>query len=211
MENCDDGTPKSSAICSNGEVIYTYVFSRDAAKNITGITITKNTGTVKTVELVYDGSNAIVSMKSDYTSNGTFNYAEYYTTNSDGDITRADIDNDNDGIVDDYSLFTYFTAGKPYHYELNEDYISVPAIDYAADYSYDADSNVTDVIIDEDGDGTKDEYRSYSYDENGKLAQIDIAGSFGGTPAGYMYMEYEEGAEKGTYLGYILMSIGLFI
>ncbi|MGE4318319.1 MAG: hypothetical protein AB7E96_05380 [Deferribacterales bacterium] len=209
VQDCSTLPLISGADCALGTVDYTYYFFRDGAKNITTITRTNSSNVTRTSVYTYDANNAPVSLKTDFTTNGSVDYAEYYTTDANGDITSAYIDSDNDSVNDHYSLFTYFQPGKPYHYELNEDYLSVPALDYLADYSYDAEGKVTDVIIDDNADNIKDEYKSYVY-EGGKLVRVNLASSYGGTPTEIYYLEYEGGAENGTEFLYLFLNLGLY-
>ncbi len=209
VQDCSTLPLISGADCALGAVDYTYYFFRDGAKNITTVTRTSSSNVTMTSVYAYDANNAPVSLMTDTTSNASVDYAEYYTTDANGDITSAYIDNDFDSTNDDYSLFTYFQPGKPYHYELNEDYLSVPAVDYLADFSYDAEGKITDVIIDDNGDNLKDEYKSYVY-EGSRLVRIDSASTYGGTPNSVYYLEYEGGAEYGTEFLYFFMNLGLY-
>lgn len=205
--SCSTGPRLTAEDCSTLTLEHRYDFTRDGTAKIASMTKTYSDSSVDDYVFTYDGSGYLLSMTYDRDSNSTIDYNYYFTTNSDGDITRVEIDSDGDTLYDHYALITYFKAGKPYHYEYNQN--NDGTIDYRKDFGYDASEKMISCAEDTDSDTDYDAYKVFNYSGD-QMSYITSSPTNGGTPDHTDYLQYESGEEKGTELMWIYIKLGLF-
>ncbi|HHB95206.1 MAG TPA: hypothetical protein ENK88_08675, partial [Campylobacterales bacterium] len=105
------------------------------------VSVKDNQGAIVSDEVTVSAGKYYESKRIDYRYNGEIRVA-YITRNSEGNITKREVDMDNDGSIDKVSFFTYDENGKMLSFE-----------------------------YDMDGDGEIDWRHFYVYDESGKLVE----------------------------------------